>query len=120
MSEYLPQLLFTEELVESVLRPRVPDFIVESTHWFFGMLSQYGELFLIGIIMALILSYILFIEYPRRLGRKIVGNHVRTEFSTVFERVWRWLPITKSTVVQYEEFGCTFDELEEKFDEELR
>jgi len=120
MSEYSPQLLLVDGLIESALRPRLPDFIIELTYWFLDMLSQYGEVFLIGLMIALILSYLLFIEYPRRLWRKIVGNNVRTEFSTVFERVWRWLPVTKSTVVQYEEIGCTFDELEEKFDEELR
>ena len=119
MSEYSPQLLLVDGFIESALEPRLPDFIIELIYWFLNMLSQYGGLFLIGLMVALILSYILFIEYPRRFVRKIVGNHVRTEFSTVFERVWRWLPVTKSTVEQYEEIGCTFDELEEKFDEEF-
>jgi len=71
----------------------------------------------------MILSVIL-VKTVRQTAKSILTRlnreQIRSEFSTIFERVWRWLPFTKSTLEEYREIECSFEELEEEFQEEHR
>jgi hypothetical protein len=111
---YQTNLLLADELIESALRPRLPDIVVDLLLWFMAMLFQYDLIFLIGAMVVVTILFILFVSGFRQLLKIIKDKHVRTEFSTAFERAWRWVPFTQTTVKEYTEIECTFDEIEEE------
>jgi len=79
-----------------------------------AMLFQYDLIFLIGaMVVVTILFYIVCFRLPTVI-KNHKDEHVRTEFSTAFERAWRWVPFTQTTVKEYTEIECTFDEIEEE------
>lgn len=108
----------TEELGNRLLDLLLPSFLNDLL---VPVLS--GVSFVTLIIILMMLSVILVktvIQTAKSILTRLNREQIRSEFSTIFERVWRWLPFTKSTLEEYREIECSFEELEEEFQEEHR
>lgn len=94
---------------------RLPDWLLDVLIWLFTDTTRQEFVAVMIGLMAISVVIVWSYKYSKKRVKLYLNKeHVRTEFSTIFERVWRWLPFTKTSIEQYREMECTFDELEEK------
>ena len=105
---------FGDGLVDSLFPSFVRDILVTVQS------SVSTETFLIILMVFLIMVIMYGKQTMKYVSTRLNKEQFRSEFSTVFERVWRWLPFTKSTLEEYSEIACSFEDLEEEFQEEHR
>jgi len=90
------------------------NWIIELVVWLMSRSQTEITIVLIGSMVSTIILFVLVITIKTHIIKEKKGKNPRTEFSSLYERVYRWLPYGKSTIEKYEEMGDTIEHIEDK------